>query len=169
LYGWGRFSWHHYGYHLTRNREQNWKEGNRIFSDVLIDQIYELFDMICGTSTGGILAVATGILRKNSEECCQLYKDLATRVFSPLSTVQRVLGGTLYSSQLLEGILLKECGSQRLQSDPNTPRVRIFSVILILNITFLTKFITIFSIICSTKAFFIHIISQRKICHHNFF
>lgn len=43
-------------------------------------RIHELFDLICGTSTGGMLAVALGIKLMSLEKCEEIYKDLG--VFS---------------------------------------------------------------------------------------
>lgn len=45
-------------------------------------KIHELFDLICGTSTGGILAVAVGVHKHDLRRCDHIYKNLGTRVFS---------------------------------------------------------------------------------------
>ncbi len=37
-------------------------------------RIYELFDLICGTSTGGILAVALALRHFTLDECEQIYR-----------------------------------------------------------------------------------------------
>lgn len=39
-------------------------------------QIHEMFDLICGTSTGGMLAVALGIKLMSLEQCEDIYKNL---------------------------------------------------------------------------------------------
>lgn len=39
-------------------------------------QIHEMFDLICGTSTGGMLAVALGIKSMTLEKCEEVYKKL---------------------------------------------------------------------------------------------
>lgn len=39
-------------------------------------RIHELFDLICGTSTGGMLAVALGIKLMTMEKCEDIYKNL---------------------------------------------------------------------------------------------
>ena len=39
-------------------------------------QIHELFDLICGTSTGGMLAVALAIKLMSLERCEEIYKEL---------------------------------------------------------------------------------------------
>lgn len=38
--------------------------------------IHELFDLICGTSTGGMLAVALGIKLMSLDQCEEIYKNL---------------------------------------------------------------------------------------------
>lgn len=42
--------------------------------------IWTLFDVIGGTSTGGLLAVALGILRLNLDECQDIYTKLGNKV-----------------------------------------------------------------------------------------
>lgn len=44
-------------------------------------QIHELFDLICGTSTGGMLAVALGIKLMSLEKCEEIYKELGNFSF----------------------------------------------------------------------------------------
>ena len=43
-------------------------------------RIHELFDLICGTSTGGMLAFALGIKLMTLEECEDIYKNLGKDV-----------------------------------------------------------------------------------------
>ncbi|KAG8634374.1 hypothetical protein MANES_17G037100v8 [Manihot esculenta] len=45
-------------------------------------RIHELFDLICGTSTGGMLAVALGIKLMTLRECEEIYKNLGKLVFA---------------------------------------------------------------------------------------
>ncbi|KAL2339170.1 hypothetical protein Fmac_013616 [Flemingia macrophylla] len=45
-------------------------------------RIHELFDLICGTSTGGMLAVALAIKLMSLEECEDIYKNLGKLVFA---------------------------------------------------------------------------------------
>lgn len=45
-------------------------------------RIHELFDLIVGTSTGGLLAVALGLRKMSLDECEHIYKVLGRRVFS---------------------------------------------------------------------------------------
>jgi patatin-like phospholipase/acyl hydrolase len=43
-------------------------------------RIHELFDLICGTSTGGMLAVSLGMKLMTLEECEDIYKNLGEHV-----------------------------------------------------------------------------------------
>ncbi|KAK9267198.1 hypothetical protein L1049_009618 [Liquidambar formosana] len=45
-------------------------------------RIHEMFDLICGTSTGGMLAVALGIKLMTLDECEEIYKNLGKLVFA---------------------------------------------------------------------------------------
>lgn len=42
--------------------------------------IRELFDLVCGTSTGGILAVALAIKQLTLDDCDVIYKQLGKQV-----------------------------------------------------------------------------------------
>jgi patatin-like phospholipase/acyl hydrolase len=39
-------------------------------------RIHEIFDLICGTSTGGMLAVALGMKLMTLDQCEEIYKNL---------------------------------------------------------------------------------------------
>lgn len=45
-------------------------------------RIHELFDLICGTSTGGMLAIALGVKLMTLDQCEEIYKNLGKLVFS---------------------------------------------------------------------------------------
>lgn len=45
-------------------------------------RIHEMFDLICGTSTGGMLAVALGIKLMSLDQCEEIYKKLGKLVFA---------------------------------------------------------------------------------------
>jgi len=47
-------------------------------------KVYELFDLICGTSTGAILALAMGVSKMSAVECVKIYKELGKDVFSSI-------------------------------------------------------------------------------------
>ncbi|KAK9092096.1 hypothetical protein Syun_027007 [Stephania yunnanensis] len=45
-------------------------------------RVHEMFDLICGTSTGGMLAVALGIKQMTLDDCEGIYKKLGKLVFA---------------------------------------------------------------------------------------
>ncbi|GKV16049.1 hypothetical protein SLEP1_g26757 [Rubroshorea leprosula] len=45
-------------------------------------RIHELFDLICGTSTGGMLAIALGVKLMTLDQCEEIYKNLGKLVFA---------------------------------------------------------------------------------------
>jgi patatin-like phospholipase/acyl hydrolase len=53
--------------------------------------VWELFDIIGGTSTGGLLAVAIGLLRMSLDECQEMYTSLGNKV----GTCRRTAGQEL--------------------------------------------------------------------------
>ena len=58
----------------------------------------EVFDLICGTSTGGIIALMLGRLRMSTEEAIDAYIDFSRTVFGKKWTVKSLL-----SPDILEG------------------------------------------------------------------
>jgi len=71
--------------------------------------IHELFDVICGTSTGGILAVAIGMLRRPLDEVEDMYRRFAVRVFDQSTGLYKGLNavatGGMYDATPLENLL----------------------------------------------------------------
>lgn len=51
-------------------------------------RIHEMFDLICGTSTGGMLAMALGIKRMTLDQCEEIYTKLGESLF-PLKVFLR--------------------------------------------------------------------------------
>ena len=47
-------------------------------------KVHELFDLICGTSTGGMLAVGVGIHKHPLDRVTRMYADLGSRIFSKM-------------------------------------------------------------------------------------
>ncbi|XP_063978193.1 calcium-independent phospholipase A2-gamma-like isoform X2 [Diachasmimorpha longicaudata] len=92
-------------------------------------RVHEMFDYMCGVSTGAILsAVLGGHKRKTLDEISDLYKDLSAKVFT-----QGALRGTsslmwshaYYDTALWEQILQEQLGDKDLiktQRDPNSPK-----------------------------------------------
>ena len=70
--------------------------------------IYNLFDLIVGTSTGGILAFLIGIKKASLQECDALYEKLSKDIFH----VSKIFGSSklflqhsYYSTNALTNIL----------------------------------------------------------------
>jgi hypothetical protein len=71
-------------------------------------QMWELFDMIGGTSTGGILAVCLGSLKMSVDECEQVYMSLSHKVFGTalLTALKNILLEQSYHSGVnLENVI----------------------------------------------------------------
>jgi patatin-like phospholipase/acyl hydrolase len=88
-------------------------------------QPWQVFDMIGGTSTGGIIAVMLGRLRMTLDECHEAYIKLAKTIFKPKRCRFNIIGRGLdalsaserYDSQKFEevvkAIIAKRKGSSR--------------------------------------------------------
>ncbi|KAK6003120.1 hypothetical protein QM012_000965 [Aureobasidium pullulans] len=77
----------------------------------------EIFDMIGGTSTGGLIAIMLGRLEMTVDECIQKYQDFMTKVFT-ISWLKRKasdwhIGGDKYDAKILESCI-KEVVKDRL-------------------------------------------------------
>ncbi|KAM4873838.1 calcium-independent phospholipase A2-gamma isoform 3-T3 [Thomomys bottae] len=76
--------------------------------------IHQLFDYICGVSTGAILAFMLGLFHMPLDECEELYRKLGSDVFSQnviLGTVKMSWSHAFYDSQMWEKILKDRMGS----------------------------------------------------------
>ena len=67
-------------------------------------QLYEYFDLICGTSTGGIIALAISLGMKASD-IQSLYNEYAGEIFGNKRGFWRSIFKSKYSSNPLEDIL----------------------------------------------------------------
>lgn len=65
--------------------------------------VFETFDVICGTSTGGILAVLFGIEKRTINEAEELYDKLVSKIFasSPLIQTTKLLLRTSYYDEVV--------------------------------------------------------------------
>lgn len=98
-------------------------------------EIHETFDVICGSSTGAILAFLLAVKRKSLEECSQLYQQLARELFSMntlIGTGKLFLNHAFYDTVKFENILREALGEVRLvdtAADPLTPKVLAVSTV----------------------------------------
>ncbi|XP_072408632.1 calcium-independent phospholipase A2-gamma isoform X2 [Chiloscyllium punctatum] len=98
-------------------------------------QVYQLFDYICGVSTGAILAFMLGFFQIALDDCEEMYRKLGTDVFK-----QNVIVGTMkmgwshafYESEPWEKILKERMGEELLiqtARNPKSPKVAAVSTI----------------------------------------
>ncbi|XP_070530958.1 calcium-independent phospholipase A2-gamma isoform X2 [Cardiocondyla obscurior] len=105
---------------------------------------YEMFDYICGVSTGAILAAVLvlpkdisegGHKRKSLDEVLALYKELSTRVFTQSAikgTSSLVWSHAYYDTALWEKLLAEHLGDKILiktTRDPNAPKFAAVSAV----------------------------------------
>ncbi|KAH0519379.1 Calcium-independent phospholipase A2-gamma [Microtus ochrogaster] len=97
--------------------------------------IHELFDYICGVSTGAILAFMLGLFHMPLDECEELYRKLGSDVFSQnviVGTVKMSWSHAFYDSHTWEKILKDRMGSALMietARDPSCPKVAAVSTI----------------------------------------
>uniref|UniRef100_A0A8B9KDM4 Patatin like phospholipase domain containing 8 n=1 Tax=Astyanax mexicanus TaxID=7994 RepID=A0A8B9KDM4_ASTMX len=97
--------------------------------------IYQLFDYICGVSTGAILAFMLGVFQIPLTECEVLYRKLGSDVFKQnviVGTVKMGWSHAFYDSQTWEEILKQRMGPSLLidtAKDPNCPKVAAVSTV----------------------------------------
>ena len=79
-------------------------------------QIHELFDIICGTSTGAIIAGSLGLRKRTVDEVEGLYRELIGKIFAKKlsSGPKMLLTRAYYDSELFESILRQEAGNMRM-------------------------------------------------------
>lgn len=97
---------------------------------------HEMFDYICGVSTGAILAAALGgHKRKTLSEISELYKDISIKVFTQSAikgTSNLVWSHAYYDTALWEELLQEHLGDKiliRTVRDPKAPKFAAISAI----------------------------------------
>jgi calcium-independent phospholipase A2-gamma len=92
-------------------------------------KVCELFDYICGCSTGSIMACLFGPHKKNLEDCAIMYKEISTRIFtrSPILGTSKLLWShSYYDTDDWEEILKTYIGTIpmiKTARDPGCPKV----------------------------------------------
>ncbi|XP_058797380.1 calcium-independent phospholipase A2-gamma-like isoform X2 [Phymastichus coffea] len=96
-------------------------------------RVHEMFDYICGVSTGAILsAVLGGYKRKSLNEISELYKELSTRIFTQSTlrgTSSLVWSHSYYDTALWEQMLKEQLGNKDLIETTRDPIAPKFSAI----------------------------------------
>lgn len=92
--------------------------------------IHEMFDYVCGTSTGALLAGMVFIRRMELSRTEELYRDLSAKVFKKsnlLGLGQLFLHQAFYDSSQLEKLIrsdkISELKMYETAADPLVPRV----------------------------------------------
>ncbi|XP_004463655.2 calcium-independent phospholipase A2-gamma isoform X3 [Dasypus novemcinctus] len=97
--------------------------------------IHQLFDYICGVSTGAVLAFMLGLFHMPLDECEELYRKLGSDVFSQnviVGTVKMSWSHAFYDSQMWEKILKDKMGSSLMietARNPTCPKVAAVSTL----------------------------------------
>ncbi|XP_072528308.1 calcium-independent phospholipase A2-gamma-like [Salminus brasiliensis] len=97
--------------------------------------IYQLFDYICGVSTGAILGFMLGVLHIPLSECEELYRKLSSDVFKQnviVGTVKMGWSHAFYDSEVWEKLLKEKMGSDLMfetARNPDCPKVAAVSTV----------------------------------------
>jgi patatin-like phospholipase/acyl hydrolase len=81
---------------------------------------WQCFDLICGTSTGGLIAVLLGRLGKTLDECENLFRTFGSKIFSgntPQRAFRLALKGSRHTSEGLVEIIQKQAGAELMYDD----------------------------------------------------
>ncbi|KAK1898548.1 Calcium-independent phospholipase A2-gamma [Dissostichus eleginoides] len=98
-------------------------------------KIHELFDYICGVSTGAVLAFMLGLAHFSLEECSEMYRRFGSEVFrqNPLvGTVKMGWSHSYYNTETWEKILREKMGTRILietARDELSPKVSAVSAV----------------------------------------
>ena len=89
---------------------------------------HEIFDVICGTSTGGIIACLFGAQRRSVDEMEVLYDDLIEKIFGRKSNLKLVSEQALYDETELERTLHSISGDELFLDSNRADCARTFCV-----------------------------------------
>ena len=124
-----------------RDQRLNTSHPDRIFEALCNKPVHEVFDVICGTSTGGIIAADTGIRGAPIKTFIDVYENKAAEIFpkgwfsgKKTQTRAALLGSDQYPAKGLETILQENTrrsngeGYRRLDVDTDSCGPRVFVV-----------------------------------------
>ncbi|KAK1979284.1 acyl transferase/acyl hydrolase/lysophospholipase [Colletotrichum cereale] len=77
----------------------------------------QCFDYICGTSTGGLIAVLIGRLGKTLDECEAFFRDFGSKIFSGGSSSKAaslVFKGSQHNGERLADVVRSQAGQEKL-------------------------------------------------------
>ncbi|KAF0035722.1 hypothetical protein F2P81_011034 [Scophthalmus maximus] len=107
----------------------------KLLEDETGREIHQLFDYICGVSTGAVLAFMLGLARFSLEECADMYHRFGSEVFrqNPLvGTMKMGWSHSYYSTETWETILREKMGNRVLiktARDELSPKVSAVSAV----------------------------------------
>ncbi|XP_060926434.1 calcium-independent phospholipase A2-gamma [Limanda limanda] len=107
----------------------------RKLQDMTGKPVHQLFDYICGVSTGAILAFMLGMYQIPLDECEEMYRKLGSDVFKQnviVGTVKMGWSHAFYDSAIWENILKERMGEGHMietARDPDCPKVSAVSTI----------------------------------------
>lgn len=87
--------------------------------------IHELFDIICGTSTGGLLATLLAMKRMPLSEIPAVYETIRKRMednTTVVSNMARLAGGVSFDNRMTEELLREILGEEKLDEVPSIPK-----------------------------------------------
>ncbi|KAG7221561.1 hypothetical protein INR49_017092 [Caranx melampygus] len=107
----------------------------KLLEDETGKKIHQLFDYICGVSTGAVLAFMLGLARFSLEECADMYRRFGSEVFrqNPLvGTVKMGWSHSYYNTETWETILQEKLGNRVLiktAREESSPKVSAVSAV----------------------------------------
>ena len=90
--------------------------------------LYEKFDIICGTSTGGIIAVLLGGQQVSIDEAQVHYDELISKIFGKKSNIKLISEQASYDEHELEKVLYSFCGDELFLDTNRKDCPRVFCV-----------------------------------------
>jgi patatin-like phospholipase/acyl hydrolase len=94
---------------------------------------HEMFDIICGTSTGGIIAMLLGAQCRSIADTEYLYDDFIGKIFSSKSSLKLVTEQAAYDERAFEQILYQMAGNMLLLDSNIYDCSRVFCVSTMVN------------------------------------
>ncbi|KAL1501628.1 hypothetical protein ABEB36_006925 [Hypothenemus hampei] len=84
--------------------------------------VYEMFDLICGVSTGAILGSLIGLKQHTLDEAAEIYKNLSSQIFTQSTlkgTSNLVLSHSYYDTELWEKLLSEQWDKTLIETNRN--------------------------------------------------
>ncbi|XP_030753887.1 calcium-independent phospholipase A2-gamma-like isoform X2 [Sitophilus oryzae] len=97
---------------------------------------YEMFDMICGVSTGAIIGALIGLKQHTLDETTEIYRSISSRVFTQSTlkgTSSLVWSHSYYDTELWEKLLQEQMDSTLIQTARNSKTPKYCAVSAVVN------------------------------------